>query len=355
MNRHALLLALPLLLVGCPEKEVDDLIEEEEDEDDGGGGVVAGDCPEEDLGGSIGQAVAEGQITRESTRYRYCGGSGGSDSGGSDGWGSGSGSSTGGGWDTAPGAPPPDGPDGGGSPGISFLWTAPSSGSFVFDTCGSTYDTTLGVRAPDCDGDTLECNDDWYGLKSRVQVSADAGETYVVVVSGFSGDTGRYTLNIGQGDAAGDCAGDTGWGTTSTGWYGTTGTTGSVTTGWEPPTASVEWGASGLTLEIGAGGGEYWFGLAQTTGEDPWTGEDCVYGYESSDGSTLSYCHYAGDSGTFLTYGGDRYALATGTTAFEDASLDGQITYVLASEWSGRCYVWGDDTSYYDGLGCDAL
>lgn len=349
MNRLALLLALPVLLAGCLEKEVDDLIEEEDDDDDAT--VVTGDCPEQDLGGVIGEAVAEGQITRESIRYRYCG-SGSGDSGGSDGWGTGSGgSSSGSGWDSADGTPPPDGPDDGGSPGVSFLWTAPSSGVFVFDTCGSNFDTTLGVRAPDCAGDTLECNDDWYGLKSRVQVPADAGETYVVVVSGFSGDVGRYMLNVGQGDAAGDCAGDTGWGTTTV----EPGTTGSVTTGWEPPVASVEWGASGLTLELASGGGAFWFGLAQTTGDEPWTGEDCVYGYESPDGAYLSYCHDAGESGTFLTYGGDRNALASGTTAFEDASLDGQVTYFLESDWSGLCYVWGDDTSYFDGLGCEAI
>lgn len=351
MNRHALLLALPLLSFGCPEKGVDDLIDEEEDDDaGGGGGVISGDCPEQDLGGVLGRGIAEGQITRESTRYRYCGGSGGWDSGGSDGWGSGS--SGGGGWDSTGGPPPPDSPDGGGNPGVSYLWTAPSSGRFVFDTCGSGFDTTLGVRAPDCGGDTLECNDDWYGLRSRVQVSADAGDTFVVVVSGFSGDVGRYMLSVGAGDAAGDCAVDSGWGSTSTGWTGTTGTTGPD---WGPPTASVQWGASGLTLELDGMGGDFWFGLAQTRGDDPWTGEDCVFGYESADGTTLSYCHYAGETGTFLTYGGDRSALLGGTTAFEDASLDGQVTYLLESDWSGRCYVWGDDVSYFDGLGCEGL
>ena len=355
MNRHALLLALPLLLVGCPEKEVDDLIDEEDDDDDDdGGGVVAGECPEEDLGSSLGRAVAEGQITRESTRYRYCGGSGGVDSGGSDGWG-GSSSGSSGGWDTAGGPPPPDGPDGGGSPGVSFLWTAPSSGRFVFDTCGSGYDTTLGVRAPDCDGDTLDCNDDWSGLRSQVQISADAGDTFVVVVSGFSGDVGRYMLSVGENTAAGDCSGDTGWGTTTTGWTSTTGSTGTTGPGWGPPELSLEWGASGITLELSGSGDLYWFGMAQTQGDDPWTGEDCVYGYETAAGTTLSYCHYAGDAGMFLTYGGDPNALESGSTAFADSSVAGQLTYVLASETTGRCYVWGDDPSYYDGLGCELL
>jgi hypothetical protein len=350
MTRHALLLALPLLLVGCPEKEVDDLIDEEEDDDDDGGGTISGDCPEQDLGSAIGRAVAEGQITRQSTRYRYCGGSGGYDSGGSDGWGSGSGSG-GGGWDSFGGPPPPDSPDGGGNPGVSFQWTAPSDGTFVFDTCGSRYDTTLGIRGSDCEGDTLECNDDWYGLKSRVQVNADEGDTFVVVVSGFSGDVGAYTLSIGQGDAAGDCQEDSGWYDTTSTWYGTD-------TGYysEIPEVGVEWTSSGVELYVYGGAGAYWFGMAQTDGcEDCWTGEDCVYGYEA-DGASLLYCHDAGDWGTSLTYGGDRTALAAGTTAFVDGTVAAGVTYFLESDVSfggdGSCYVWGADPSYYDGLGC---
>jgi len=45
-------------------------------------------------------------------------------------------------------------PDHAGNPGgssIWYVWTAPSSGGFTFDTCGSGFDTVLAVYT----GDTL--------------------------------------------------------------------------------------------------------------------------------------------------------------------------------------------------------
>lgn len=356
MNPKAMLL-VPLLLAGCVEKEVDDLIDEDDDAEDGRS-PASGDCPEEDLGSALGRAVAEGRITRSSTLYRYCGEGG--DSGISGGWGSG-GSGTGGssrpGAGTTGGPPPPDGPDGGGSPGRSFRWTAPSGGSFVFDTCGSQYDTTLGIRRTDCQGETLQCNDDWYGLRSRVELSADAGDAFIIVVSGFGGDVGRYTLSVGEGDEAGDCAGDSGWGWTTTTSPETTG----GTTGWSgaSPAVRVSWGPETVELAVSGGPGAYWFGIAETAGcEDCWTGEDCIFGYET-DGMTLSYCHDAGDVGALLFYGGDAAALPLGSTAFPGPDAAERVTYYLESDTEyggdGSCYVWGADVSYYDGLGCMAL
>ncbi len=79
---------------------------------------------------------------------------------------------------------------------VWFAWTAPSSGAFVFNTCGSDYDTLLEIDT----GATLVAltpivsNDDACGTQSSVQFSAVAGTTYQIVVDGFQGDTG--TLNI---------------------------------------------------------------------------------------------------------------------------------------------------------------
>jgi hypothetical protein len=71
---------------------------------------------------------------------------------------------------------------------------------------------------------------------------------------------------------------------------------------------SVTWGATSVTFEICGGAGGYWFGMAQTNngdagtaGSDDWTGEDCVFGYETSTGDELRYCHDAGDTGVTLT------------------------------------------------------
>jgi hypothetical protein len=141
------------------------------------------------------------------------------------------------------------------------------------------------------------------------------------------------------------------WSTT-TGYYGTTGT---GTTGGSTPAVSVSWGSTGVDIAIAGGAGGWWFGMAETRGcSDCWTGEDCVYGYTYSGGS-LNYCHDAGDTGTGLTYGGDATALSAGTTLFPDSSFESTVTYYLESQADFSCWVWGDDPSYYDGLGCDQL
>lgn len=130
----------------------------------------------------------------------------------------------------------------------------------------------------------------------------------------------------------------------------------------EAPAASVTWGAASVDIAVSGGGGAWWFGLAEVgadCGEDCWTGEDCVYGFETGDGEVLAYCHDAGDAGTSLAYGGDPRALAAGTTVFQDASADGSVTYMLESDpeygGDGSCWVWGADVSYYDGLLCGSL
>jgi hypothetical protein len=149
--------------------------------------------------------------------------------------------------------------------------------------------------------------------------------------------------------------------TTTTGYYGTTGTT-TGSTGTSTPTVTVTWGGSALSLLTAGGAGGWWFGIAQTANCDSvlcWTGEDCVYGFELSDGSALSYCHDGGDSGTSLTYGGNVNDLEAGTTVFSSRDFEDDVTYYLESDpdfgGDGSCYVWGDDISYYNGLGCNAL
>jgi len=129
----------------------------------------------------------------------------------------------------------------------------------------------------------------------------------------------------------------------------------------DTPSVSVDWGGSSIDLDIDGGPGAYWFGIAQTSTGSPedWTGEDCIYGYEIGDGEVLSYCHDAGDSGTSLTYGGNPTSLSAGTTVFPDSSFSGEVTYYLESDpdfgGDGSCFVWGQDTSYYSGLGCSEL
>ena len=124
----------------------------------------------------------------------------------------------------------------------------------------------------------------------------------------------------------------------------------------EPTTpfkASCVWTETAFVISIEGGPGPYMLGLAETgTQTEPWTGEDCVWGYTTTEGTLLSWCHDAGDVGTSLTYSGDPYALASGTTVFTSEYAN-WVTYYLESTTTGGCWVWGDDIGYYSGLGCN--
>jgi len=83
------------------------------------------------------------------------------------------------------------------APDVAYLWTAPSSGCFAFDTSGSAYDTALTLWSCD-DGSELDCNDDVGGaiLTSRLELSVTEGEQVVVVIDGYDNSSGAYELNI---------------------------------------------------------------------------------------------------------------------------------------------------------------
>jgi hypothetical protein len=81
----------------------------------------------------------------------------------------------------------------------SYTWTAPSSGTFVFDTMGSGFDTVLQIRRYN-DSAPLGCNDDSSGtLQSTVSVPLSAGQTVLVIIDGYGSATGTYRLNIAGG------------------------------------------------------------------------------------------------------------------------------------------------------------
>jgi len=135
------------------------------------------DCPDhgyvedQDLGTTTGDSVATGDTTSEDDTYTYgeCGSSGGRDR--------------------------------------FFLFEAPESGCYDFNTEGSTYDTLIRVLDA-CEGTSIACNDDYGGtLRSRVAVSMEMGDTVFVVVDGYSSYSyGPYVLNISYDTSAGSCS-----------------------------------------------------------------------------------------------------------------------------------------------------
>jgi hypothetical protein len=82
------------------------------------------------------------------------------------------------------------------APDYVFEWTAPAAGAYTIDLAGSDYDTVLYVQDAACGGDELACNDDSIGLASLVDVNLAADQTVVIVISGYSGSVGNFTLNI---------------------------------------------------------------------------------------------------------------------------------------------------------------
>lgn len=92
-------------------------------------------------------------------------------------------------------------PNHGGNSGgrsVWFSWTAPSSGSRTFSTCGgATWDTTLGVytgSAVDALA-TVVTNDDGCSLQSSVTFNATAGTTYRIAIDGYNTANGTFTLS----------------------------------------------------------------------------------------------------------------------------------------------------------------
>ena len=135
------------------------------------------DCPDhgyiedEDLGSETGSSVRTGSTVGEDDTYTYgeCGSSG--------------------------------------APDRFFLFEAPETACYTVTTEGSTYDTLLRVLDA-CEGTSIACNDDYpsLGLRSRVDVSLEEGDTVFIVVDGYSSwSSGDYILNIEYDASGGSC------------------------------------------------------------------------------------------------------------------------------------------------------
>lgn len=80
-----------------------------------------------------------------------------------------------------------------------YVWIPARSGTATIETCGTGtgFDTVLYMYALSCAGGAeVACNDDACGLGSRLTVSVTAGEMYFIVVDGFTGASGNFTLSV---------------------------------------------------------------------------------------------------------------------------------------------------------------
>ena len=80
----------------------------------------------------------------------------------------------------------------------SYSFCAAQGGSYRFTFCEgggwADYDTALSVQGPDVCGPYIVCNDDFCGLQSQVDFYAPMNATYIVVVDGWSSNSGNYGL-----------------------------------------------------------------------------------------------------------------------------------------------------------------
>lgn len=81
-------------------------------------------------------------------------------------------------------------------------WTAPATDRYLFDTCGSQFDTILSARQDNC-GAEINCSDDSgadpdpCAFQSRFTLDLGEGERIILVVDGY-GEEGEFVLNITQ-------------------------------------------------------------------------------------------------------------------------------------------------------------
>ncbi len=93
----------------------------------------------------------------------------------------------------------------GSSPELVFQWTPAVSGTATIETCGAgtSFDTVLYMRSGLCaSGSEVGCNDDACtnstGLfrASRLTSAVTAGQTYFIVVDGYGGAQGTFSLTV---------------------------------------------------------------------------------------------------------------------------------------------------------------
>jgi hypothetical protein len=84
------------------------------------------------------------------------------------------------------------------APDKIYRFVPAHSGQFNINTFGSAFDTQLYVNTGGpCPGNTqVDCNDDFGGSQSQVTPTLTANQTYYIIVDGFQGYSGNFTLYV---------------------------------------------------------------------------------------------------------------------------------------------------------------
>ncbi|MBK6765543.1 MAG: hypothetical protein IPG71_04210 [bacterium] len=82
------------------------------------------------------------------------------------------------------------------APDVIYQFTPVATNYYEISLQGSSYDTYLYVNTGGaCPGNTqVGCNDDYYGLQSRLYLNMNAGQTYYIIVDGYGANSGAYSI-----------------------------------------------------------------------------------------------------------------------------------------------------------------
>lgn len=85
-----------------------------------------------------------------------------------------------------------------GSKDMQYQFTAGFSGTYTFSTCnGATWDTYLYLSSNNCNSGNIAYNDDDCGLQSTLSATLTAGNTYYLLIEGYSNSSsGSYTISV---------------------------------------------------------------------------------------------------------------------------------------------------------------
>ena len=81
---------------------------------------------------------------------------------------------------------------------VILSWTAPASATWVFDLTGTSFDSVLSLHRP-CTPDALACADGFGAGGEVLDAWFVQGETVLIRIGGWNGETGPYTLTIREG------------------------------------------------------------------------------------------------------------------------------------------------------------
>ena len=83
------------------------------------------------------------------------------------------------------------------APGVWYTLVGDGSNTFISTCTGTTWDTKINVYSGDCNN--LVCvggNDDFCALQSQVSFVAQIGVNYYILVNGYNGATGDFTIDV---------------------------------------------------------------------------------------------------------------------------------------------------------------